>query len=103
MKKYNLKLTAQQAEALATLLKYELVVKESNMAKKLLKTLMRRVYKRLRDHCEETPNRAFGMSLSEEVEIAFYCFFQFYEFDEHQVYERTIIESRMAEIDKRIC
>ncbi|WP_442795341.1 hypothetical protein [Pelobium manganitolerans] len=103
MNQYNLKLTAQQAEALRDLLKEDMQVKTGNLAQKLLRVLMRKVYKRLRNHCEDKPDKAFGMMLSEEVEIAFYSYFKMYGFAPTEVYERGFIEAKMVEIDKRIC
>lgn len=103
MKLYNLKFSPQQADAMLELLKPEMTVKHGNIAKKLLTTLIKKIYKRLRNHCEDKPNHAFGMSLSEEVEIAFYVYFQVYEFNENQIFERNFIQQRLADIDRRIC
>lgn len=103
MNMYNLKLTNQQAEALRDLIKVDLEQKETNLAKKLLKCLLRKIYKRLRNHLDDKPNKAFGMSLPEELEIAFYSYFKMYLFEETQIYERGFIQKIMIEIDKRIC
>lgn len=103
MKVYNLKLTDQQAEALYYILKRDMETVERNVGKKLVKMLVKRIYKRLRNHNEDTPNKAFRMQLIEEVEIAFYLYFRLYDFDDTHIYERGFIESKLAEIDKRIC
>lgn len=103
MKEYKLNLTAQQAEALRELIKTDLELKENNIAKKLIKSVMKRFYKRLRNHVEDRPNKSFNMSMTEDIEIAFYSYFKMYLFETTQIYERGFISKIMIEIDKRIC
>lgn len=101
MKNYSMKLSRDQGIAL-----YDLLMKEidnnlpDNMAESLIRDLLIRVFKKLRNRLEAFPRSGYSIILSPEEAKAFYLYFQEYWFKDDMIYERVLIEERMGDINK---
>jgi hypothetical protein len=101
MKNHSIKLTHDQAKALFVILQYKLKTElPENMAEKLLHNLLTSVFKKLRTKIESFPNRGYSLLLTAAESMAFYLYWQEASFAQDQIYERHLIESKIAEIDK---
>lgn len=99
----NLKLTIQNAEAMRHLFETEVLqMKPADMAESLLRDLMIKIYRKLRDKLEaRIKGNGYSISLTDIEAKAFYVFFQNRSFGEGWEYEEVVIARQIAAIDKQ--
>ena len=99
----TLKLTQQKAEALKYLFEQKINPEEpENIAERLIKTLMWQVYKKLRSHLEgKLKPRGYSVQLTDVEAMAFHVYFQNMHLGTGWIYEQTLIDSQLLEIDKQ--
>lgn len=99
----NLKLTYQQATALKQL--YDVVIipeKPMDVAERLVKELMIKVYKKLREKLEgKMKGQGYTLGLTDTEAMAYYVYFQNRWLGEEWMYETNFITSQLAELDKQ--
>lgn len=96
-----MKLTEQQAEALFGLMESKLKEVPENMAESLLKDINFKIFQKLRSKLEAFPKKSYNLSLSAIESKAFYLYWYDEIFTAHEVYERTLMGAKLAEIDKQ--
>ena len=101
MKNYSMKLSRDQADSLKKILAHQIDNDlPDNMAESLIRDLLIRVFKKIRNRLEAFPRSGYSIILSSEEAKAFYLYFSEFWFEDDLIYERVLIEERMADINK---
>lgn len=98
---YTMKLTQQQAEALFNLLNLRIGGDPiDNLTDSLLKDIVLKVFLKLRSKLEAFPKNDYSVKLNAIEAKGFYLYWENNYIPDNQIYEKTLIQSKMNEIDK---